>query len=218
MILIPEVKILEIFETVLKAVEVDFHQEVDESNTLLYKIFGTNQINKFNFYEQAKDIFLRQNDHPRKIGVRMMFDSSRAHLPTVHITMPSETPSADGIGVDEGYQDDIVDFNRLELYRTYTRAFDSTYNCIITSDNATEVLCIYHLVKSMLISIFDTIEFSGIRNIKLSGQDLQINSDLVPTNLFVRGVGINCMYEQTVPAIQKEYFIKMFKSIYSIDN
>ncbi|HNQ20662.1 MAG TPA: hypothetical protein PKI46_06345, partial [Bacteroidales bacterium] len=170
----------------------------------------------FNFFEQAQDIFLRGNEHPRKIAVRMMFDAQRANLPTIHISMPSESNGSDGLGVDEGYQEDIVDTENREVIKTYTRMFDTQYNCIITSDNSTEVLCIYHLIKSVLIGIFDSIEFSGIRNPKLSGQDLQINSDIVPPHIFTRGIGISCSYEQTVPSIQKEKFINTFKLLYCI--
>jgi hypothetical protein len=94
--------------------------------------------------------------------------------------------------------------------------FDAQYNCIITSDNSLEVLCVYHMIKATLIGIFDNIEFQGIRNPKLSGQDLQLNSDLVPPHIFVRGVGINCSYEQSVPAIQTESFINSFQILYTI--
>ena len=215
-ILIPEIKILEIIETALKVVEVDFNGTVDETQTILYRVFGGNQIGKFNFYEQAKEVFLRGNEHPRKIQTRMMFDAQRASLPTIHISMPSESHGSDGIGVDEGYEENFVDSQKGTVNKTYTRMFDAQYNCIITSDNSLEVLCVYHMVKAVLIGIFDNIEFQGIRNPKLSGQDLQLNSDLVPPHIFVRGVGINCSYEQSVPAIQTESFINSFQILYNI--
>jgi len=215
-ILIPEIKVLEIIETALKVVEVDYKSHLIEAETILYQLFGSNQYGKYNFLEQSKDIFLRDNDHPRKIETRLMFDAKRAALPTIHISMPQESTGADGIGVDEGYQEDIVSTDSKTFHKTYTRMFDVQYNCIITSDNSLEVLCIYHLLKSVLIGIFDSIEFNGIRNPKLSGQDLQINSELVPPHLFIRGIGINFCYEQTVPAIQEESFIKSFRVLYHI--
>lgn len=217
-IIIPEIKIIEIIETALKVVEVDFTSKLDEKETLLYQIYGNNQRGKYNFYEQAKDIFLRGNEHPRKIETRMMFDAQRAHLPTIHISMPSESNGSDGIGIDEGYQEYYINNTNKTFNRTYTRMFDAQYNAIITSDNSFEVLCIYHLLKSLLIGIFDTIEFTGIRNPKLSGQDLQINSDIVPPHIFIRGVGLNCSYEQTVPSIQEESFVNTFRLLYNITN
>jgi len=169
MIIIPEIKIAELIETCLKVIEVDFESHLVENDSLLYKIFGSeNQRGKYNFYIQAKEIFLRKNNNPRKIEVRMLFDAQRATLPTIHITMPQESNGADGIGADEGYQENIVNTDKKTFTKTYTRMFDVQYNCIITSDNTYEVLCIYHLLKSLMISIFDHIELSGIRNPKLS--------------------------------------------------
>jgi hypothetical protein len=95
--------------------------------------------------------------------------------------------------------------------------FDVAYNIVITSDNSLEVICIYTLLKSTLIGIFDHIELSGIRNPKLSGQDLQLNSDIVPPHIFVRGVGLNFSYELTVPSIKEEKFINCFNLLYKID-
>lgn len=213
MILIPEIKILEIIETAIKTVQIDFQENTDEKQSMLYFILGENTQGKYNFFEQAKDIFFRDNGHPRQIETRMMFDAQRAHLPTIHITMPSENAANDGIGVDEGYQESEI--NNGKITKTYTRGFETQYNAIITSDNSLEVLCIYHVLKSLLIGIFDTIEFNGIRNMKLSGQDLRIDSDSVPAHIFTRGIGINCFYEQTVPAVQKETFINSFKILYN---
>ena len=216
MITIPEIKIVEVIEVALKTVEYDFNNEVDEKNTLLYRIFGENQTGKFNFFNEAKDLFLRGNEHPRKIETRMMFDAQRANLPTVHISMPSDSPGADGIGVDEGYQENLSDQHKQEITTVYTRMFDATYHAIITSDNSLEVLLIYHLLRSILIGIFDQMEFAGIRNPKLSGQDLNIQGDLVPPHIFARGIGINCSYEITVPSINKAKFVKSFNLTYSM--
>lgn len=217
MIMIPEIVIANLVETVLKVIECDFNDHVEEKDTLLYYILGDNQYKKFNFFEQAKDIFLRDNDHPRKIEVRMLFDAQRASLPTIHITMPQESNDADGIGVDEGYEDNVLNTNKTTFHKTYTRAFGVQYNIIITSDNSSEVLLIYHLLKAMLISIIDHVELSGIRNPKLSGQDLQMNSDIVPVNVFVRGVGINFMYEESIPSIQEEQIVNAFNVSYTIN-
>lgn len=217
MIVIPEIKILEIIEVALKTAELDFRAQTDETKSLLYRIFGTNQVGKFNFFEEAKDLFLRGDDHPRKIETRMMFDAQRASLPTIHISMPSDSPGADGIGVDQGYQEDIVDESDPDnkyVIPVYTRMFDAQYNAIITSDNTLEVLLTYHLLRSMLIAIFDQIEFAGIRNPKLSGQDLQIQGDLIPPTVFARGIGISCSYETTVPSINKNYFLENFVVTY----
>lgn len=214
MVIIPEIKVNEILKTILKVVEIDFHEHLDEKDSILYKIFGDNRVEKFGFFSQAKDIFLRDESHPRKIETRLLFDAQRASLPTIHTTMPSESPGADGIGLDEGYSQNDIDKNSNHLTKIYSRAFETKYNLMITSDNSLEVILIYHLLKSMFISIFDHIEFSGIRNMKFSGADLQVNSDLVPLNIFVRGLEISFFYEIQVPNFQRETLIKKIQNSY----
>lgn len=214
MILIPEIKVNEILRTILKIVQIDFQESLDEKESILYKIFGDNRIEKFTFFDQAKDIFLRDNSHPRKIETRLLFDAQRASLPTIHTTMPSESPGPDGIGVDEGYEKQIVNNKTKYVQKTYTRSFETKYHLMITSDNSLEVILIYHFLKNMLISVFDHIEFSGIRNLKISGMDLQINSDMVPTHIFVRGVEISFFYESDSPNFQKEFLLEKFKLNY----
>lgn len=216
MIVIPEIKIIEIIDVILAVVHDDYNSTTDKNKTILYQLLGTTQIGKYNFFKEAVDIFTRGDEHQRKIQTRMMFDAQRAHLPTIHITMPSESPSGDGIGFDQGYVDDDVDMENRKVTPMYTRMFETNYHAVITSDNALEVICIYHVIKGLLISTFSNVEFQGIRNPKFSGQDLQIQTENMPPHIFVRGLGINCSYETTVPSIDKENFINKFKAIFTI--
>lgn len=216
MLVIPEIKIIEIIDVILAVVADDYNSTTDKNRTLLYQLFGDTQIGKYNFYKEAVDIFTRGTEHQRRIQTRMMFDAQRAHLPTIHITMPSEQPNGDGIGFDQGYIEDTIDNENRTVTPMFTRMFDTNYHAVITSDNALEVICIYHVIKGLLISTFSNIEFNGIRNPKFSGQDLQIQMDNMPPHIFVRGLGISCSYETTVPSFDKEKFINKFKTIFTI--
>jgi hypothetical protein len=131
--------------------------------------------------------------------VEMFFNSERARLPTVHLTLPSEQSSADGIGTDAGYMSEVFDDTDNTFQRTLTRMFESQYQILITSDNTLEVQLIYNFLRAMIIGIFDQIELAGLRNPKLSGQDLRLESHLVPEHIFVRGLGIHTQYEISVP-------------------
>jgi hypothetical protein len=90
------------------------------------------------------------------------------------------------------------------LTPSYERRFDTTFQIICTSDNHSEVLIMYHAIRAGLISIFDTISLSGLENAKISGQELKIKSDLVPENIFMRGIGIASSYEVKVPRLWSE--------------
>lgn len=203
-ILIPEIVLYNLLEAIFEAIRVDFHNHTDERDTLLYSYFGDIKAhkNKYKWFDQAKDLFLREEDHPRKIEVEMFFNSERARIPTVHITLPGEQATGDGIGVDEGYQEAEFYDKDLTFRHVRTRMFDAQYQILITSDNTLEVQMLYNFVRGMLISIFDKVELAGLRNPKLSGQDLRLDSSLIPEHIFVRALGIHCQYEVDVP----EYF------------
>ena len=200
---VPEIEIFKVIHGIFEAVRGDYHAHSNEKETILYKYFGDLPVfeGKFNWWENAKDLFLREYDHPRKIETEMYFNSERMGVPTVHVTLPQETANFDGIGVDTGYQEEVWNDTSLEYQFTNTRMFDTQYHAIITSDNTLEVQLIYHLLRGMLISIMKEIDMMGMRNPKLSGQDLQINTELVPESIFMRGIGINFQYEVTVPQL-----------------
>tara|TARA_R100000734_G_C3298523_1_gene89445 strand:- start:74 stop:757 length:684 start_codon:yes stop_codon:yes gene_type:complete len=206
---VPEIEIFKVVSGIFEAVKKDFEQNVNEENTILYQYFGELPVfeGKFNWWENAKDLFLRDFQHPRRIETEMYFNSERAKMPTVHITLPQETAGPDGLGVDTGYQPEIYNETTLQYSFTNTRMFDTQYHAIITSDNTLEVQLIYHLLRGMLITLLKEIDLSGMRNPKLSGQDLQINTELVPEHIFMRGIGINFQYEVTVPQLKDHQLI-----------
>jgi len=206
-IVVPEIILKTLLDGVLSEIREDFADENDEKKSVLYKLFGGVKIGKWDYFEQARDLFLREKDHPRRLDTRLFFDATRTSIPTMHITMPAENASGDGFGIDEGYQEGTFDPVKQEYTPTFTRMFNTRYHIIITSDNTLEVLLIYHCVRALLISIFESIELSGLRNPKLSGQDIKINSELVPPHIFMRGIGLDVSYEVDVPRFYDEKVI-----------
>lgn len=209
---IPEIVLLNAFKIALNYLRRD-SLKTEQQDSFLRSFFSKDMLNsmikidKFNFYEQSVEIFKRDETNQRKIEVVLGFNLQRQNAPTIHITFPSEQNSQDGIGMDEGYVDFDTSFNRSEstfeegdsYERNYTRTFVTTYNAIITSDNSTEVICIYHALRALMIQMYIYFEFAGIRNLKISGGDLALNPDLVPMNLFTRAISFNFMYEVVVP-------------------
>lgn len=200
-VIIPEVTVFNILESCFDVVRLDYHQHVDERNTLLYSFFGSlpKFRGKLDWFTQAKDLFLRDEKHPRKIETEMFFNSERVRVPTVHITLPSERAAEDGIGFDQGYQPPVYDELNFTYKHTVTRMFEAQYQLLITSDNTLEVQMIYALLRNMLMSIFEHVELEGLRNPKLGGMDLQIDSTLVPEHVYTRALTISTSYEITVP-------------------
>lgn len=212
---IPEIILFDVLKLILNTVRVDLKETREEKETIFYKLFyGT----KFpdiglDFYSNAKEIFLRDKSHPRYLDIRLFFNADRAAIPTIHINLPSESDAGGGLGVDEGYNG--TNYNQLEnsISQNHTRAFNTIYNIIVTSDNSDEVLIIYHALRAFLISMMDILDLNGLRNPKLGGSDLQFNPELVPANIFIRNISLNCFYEITVPSIIKQKIINKIKLI-----
>ena len=196
---IPEITLKKIIDYLLNAVVVDFKSKSNQQETFLYKLFNGSKIEGYDYFVQAKSLLVKKNDDPRKLQTRIFYDRTRAGFPTIHITLPNENPYGDGIGYDRNYQDPTFNDTDGTFTSSNTRTFNTRYNVICTSDNTFEVLIIYYLLKALITSKIDIFELNGIRNIKTSGQDLIINADSMPQNIFMRGLMIDCFYEFSMP-------------------
>jgi hypothetical protein len=200
MIQVPELKLLSILKDVIKFIKEDTKaNSANEKNSFLYKMFYGLKVDDYDFYESSKEMFLRSLDHPRPIQVNMFFNQERAHIPTIHITLPGKSTDYNGIGIDDGYQDDFFDETTKLSYPVYTRTFNTKFNVVVTSDNTYEVLIIFNVLESILISSLTSIELNGLLNARLGGFDLQINSENIPMNIFARALSIDFAYEINIP-------------------
>jgi len=196
--IIPEVILRHIVEALLKHIKNDYISATDKSKTLLHHYFDSVVDEKREYLEQAIDLFTREQEHPRKIEVRTAFDAERARIPTVHITIPSENQTNGTLSNDESDSDTLFELMSGSSV-AYRKNFQSTFQLVITSDNSAEVLLMYHLIRAGLITVLETLSLSGLQNATLTGQELRINSDLVPENIFMRSIGISFFYEVEVP-------------------
>lgn len=201
--MVPELILYKIISGCVLYIKKDIaDNQLDVSKSILYKILNNVKLGDFDYYQEALNLFSRGVDHQRSIEVSLFFNARRAQVPTIHISLPGESGgSFDGIGVDENYVAPTFDDDNGTYRKNYNRSFDANYNIIFTSDNTLEVLLMYHVIRAMFISIFDTVEFNGLRNPVIGGQDLQINGDLVPTHVFVRAMTFKCQYEIDVPEL-----------------
>lgn len=223
-IFIPEIELHNTLKAILTVVREDYESRSNKEDTLLYKILGSNRLQRYNLYEQGKKVFLAKEDDPRFLDVQMFFNMKRASIPTIHITLPSEQAGQDGLGIDEGYADpaydeipSLGDPDVLQTSPNYTRRFDTTYNIIITSDNTNEVILIYHLLRAILIPVFDHLNQVGIENCKIGGRDIQAYPSLVPDSIFMRGLSLSFSYQITSPGIFKQDIIQKIILDYSIE-
>lgn len=212
--IIPEIILQYTIKSVLDLINDDWDGAVKKEDTILYSMFYKDDngfplvMNKFNYLDQAKAIFLRSVGDPRKLQVSVGYNLERSGLPTIHILLPNEVEDQKGIGMGAGYQDDFEDQEQGVWAESFTNVFKSTYNLMITSDNSSEAVLIYHTLKNVLFSVFEHLELMGLRDPKFGGQDLQFNNDLVPPTTFHRNLLLTFFYESTVKSIFNQKFIK----------
>lgn len=191
-VILPEIALLKALEGLLSWLKSNHDERVlqgAEEKSYLYRLFGGVEHNGFNYYDAAKNILIKNPLDQRQLGVRIFFDQSRAHMPTVHIVMPGETNDESGLGYND-------DGEFLE------RQYSSRYALVLTSDNYAEVLILYYVVRSLIISGFMTLEEFGIRNIRIGGGDLQLQPDMVPINIFYRTIFVDMLYDERIPNME----------------
>lgn len=188
-LILPEISLLKSLEGLISWMRADFDKWVDagfEDKSYLYRLFGGLTHGNFDYFEQAKKVFMASELDQRRLAVRVFFDFKRAHLPTVHITMPGEENDPNGLGYND-------DGERLE------REYNVKFSLIITSDNYTEVLIIYYALRALIMSGFMTLEGAGLRKIVLGGGDLQLQGETIPKNIYNRALIIDTMYDDHFP-------------------
>ena len=202
--MIPDIQLHEIIKSCLLALRSDYETNGSvESDTILYHLLNTSKVEdtgKYNWYSQAVEIFINRGEsHPKYLDTRLFFDRERASIPTVHIMMSGETKGADGIGLDEGFNEEQVIGG--DQRAVLNRQFDINANIVVTSDNTFETVIVYHVLKSMLISIMTHIQLKGFINPSISGRDITISQELVPSGLYSRAINFTAAYELSVPEV-----------------
>ena len=108
----------------------------------------------------------------------------------------------------EGQEDlDFEDF----FSPVFSQSFSTTYNLLISSENSLEVLMIYNFLKASFLSLHEHLELYGFQNLKMGGNDIQMQQDLVPTNIYHRSLTISFDYEMIIPSFYKTKLAKDFK-------
>lgn len=206
-IIMPEIVIYNALESIIGYVRRDLSEKENDENTILYKLLGQTAdkkplvMNRWNFFKQAKKIFLDKGN----LSVNFGYNFEVAKIISLHIILPSEEAAESAIGQDEGYGDEMDEESQTEI-QFFTQNFRSNYQIMITSNNSSEVLTVYHILKSLLLMIFPHLEIMGLRLNKLSGSDVMFRDEMMPNGIFHKVINLSFNYELKVPQlIQREF-------------
>lgn len=217
---LPEIILLETLQSAIKFVRQEYADQSDKTQSYLYKLLNGAIIEKYDLFTQAVQVICGADDSPRLFKIDLMFNAKRDHVPSAHITLPSEmTGQGNGMGTDEGYANyieeagdiggqfngDFGDDYAIGTEGTVRRAvlsrrISATYNIVIMSDNTNEVVLIYHFLRAILIALIPHLHIKGLSNVSFGGQDLQPYEGL-GHNLHMRAITISLQYDTFVPSI-----------------
>lgn len=206
-VLIPEIKIAETLNKVLTIIRNNHNQAItnnQEDRSLLYLLFKTTGLGRYDFYENAKHLLVTTPQNPKHLEVKLSYDQNATGNSTgVFLNLASDSNRNDSLSIGEGDQDEMVfenDEGQNEYIRQYSRNFLTTYQLVIISDNKNEVSILYNLFRCMIIACTNHLELEGITNLKLGGQDLRVNLT-IPEKLFVRAITLNFQYQVITPEV-----------------
>lgn len=202
--LIPEIILFNTIKAFVQLITQDYANASDKTQTILNDLFNVDnngnplQLQNFNYLEQAIALFTRTIEHPRQFQVNIGYNLQRANFPTVHILLPQEVPGRyDSIGLSIGEIDTVYHPEANPQYEQETRVttYRANFDLMITSDNTSEVLLVYYLLKDMFPFASDTLELLGLHNFKLTGQDVQLDAAYAPANIFHRSLRTEFDYQ-----------------------
>lgn len=186
------VKIKKIIESCLEYVQTDFESKKNEKDSFLYKVLGDTQDGSYNFYEQAKNFFLRKETNPNNIKVLLEYPKDRTGLPAYVIREPGKrTGIANSIGKIESFMGGVP------MYRD-TRQYGLEIMCF--SVNMNESILMSEVLYALLLGSWDLLA-SQFLKIEFSMKELMMENRLMPTPIFIRSIGLELSSEEIAPGL-----------------
>lgn len=186
------VKIKKIVESCLEYVQTDFESKNNEKDSFLYKVLGDTQDGSYNFYEQAKNLFLRKETNPNNIKVLLEYPKDKTGLPAYIIREPGKTGGiANSIGKIESFMGGVP------MYRD-TRQYGLEIMCF--SVNMNESILMSEILYALLLGSWDTLA-SQFLKIEFTMKELMMQNNLMPTPIFIRSIGLDLSSEEIVPGL-----------------
>ena len=195
---VPEVTLYKTVNSILNFLRSDLDSNVSTpEKSFLYKLCGDETMSngRYQYFEQAKKVFTSKIDDPRFIDVHMMYNLQSAKPVSIVISHSAEsTGSGNGLGLDEAFHTQVVNDNET-FNNSLTRRYNATYQLIIVTDNTNESVLVYQILKSMLLSFTNHLNFLGIANLKIGGQEMRLQSDHIPKHLNTKALTLNFEYD-----------------------
>lgn len=181
-------------------VQEDYKNNTEE-DTFLYKTFYGVKDGNFDFYEQGKKLFLRNDSNPRNLRVLLEFPKDKTKTPAYVVREPSKrTSEFNSIGKLTGQFD-----HTGKMILRDSRNYEFEVMCV--SDNFLESILMSEILYSLLLGSYNILSQS-FQSISFSMKEVMINADVIPLPFFLRSIGLNLTSDEHVPTIEEMPLLK----------
>lgn len=181
-------------------IQEDYKNNVEE-DTFLYKTFYGVKDGNFDFYEQGKKLFLRNDSNPRNLRVLLEFPKDKTKIPAYVVREPSKrTSEFNSIGKFTGQFD-----HTGKMILRDSRNYEFEVMCV--SDNFLESILMSEILYSLLLGSYNILSQS-FQSISFSMKEVMINADVIPLPFFLRSIGLNLTSDEHVPTIEEMPLLK----------
>ena len=181
-----------------------------ENESFLYRLLYGNNDGDFDFYEQAKKLFLLEDTDPQKINTYLFFNNNVEQYPSIHVRELNRSPdeNRNGIGGTLGSVYENADGSWVDGMRN---ARSCQYEVMCTSGNALTTTLLAETIYSLFIAAQDTMmgEFSNFTyNVK---ENTYTNNN--GEYLYGKSIIIGVSYENDIPSIRKDEVVSSIEFI-----
>lgn len=201
MLFIPELILQSYIATFVSEIKASIVSDpLDNLITKMFVDVPILQSGKLNYKDEAQKFFTSINEMKIRVGFNL---GSFEDMPILMLTLPSENFSTQTIGQqsDEHLLDTSVTPDTNRELKEYSS--DVQYSLMIVSKNGDQVVWLHHILKWMFIRYQSKIELDGFQNLKISANDMMMESQLAPPTLFIRAVNLAFRYTiQVMDAVE----------------
>lgn len=187
----------------------DYNSGIPETQTFLYQMFWGVRDGSFDFYEQARKMFLRTNDNPRKVAVTLEYPKDKVSLPCIVVREPSKQPPQNspfgGIG-DSDSSFGVPGYQR----EAFTAFNESRVNLMCFSDNPMESLLMGEVLYALLQGARNTFE-QEFTNFSISTSELVAENNLFPLPIIIKTVTISVTENEDYASLIRQDMISCVK-------
>jgi hypothetical protein len=203
------IRVKQILEAGLEYIRTDSLQATtpeQEKETWLYQLLNGVQDGSYDFYEQAKKIFLRGPKDSKRLRVALEFPKDVQMCPVIVLREPSRDNGDNAIGRETGVEMPQVvqrpSSSRFEFLDG--KAFNFEVICV--SVNMIESILLSEVIYSFFVGAYNTLAQS-YTSISFGMKELMVNTQIIPFPVFLRSITLMLRTQYSIPSIDKQVFL-----------